>query len=406
MELDKKTWDLFICHANEDKAEIARPLAEKLSSIDLKVWYDEFSLTMGDSIRRSIEKGLNGSRYGLVILSPTFFEKEWPQKELDALAEKEINGTKVILPIWHKVERKEVAKYSLILADRIAAKTDSGLDSVVNDITKAIMKNISKNEVEKNDPEQSLSYKYDPNNLKTNDSSSKNKTKISKKSKKYKVVYLGPQFTFSHEAAIRIFPHYQHFFERSPKKLFERVDTGEMDFGILPIENSATGIVYEFLPLLVDQDFLPLSNDVNVHIAKELFMPIFLHLLSRSTIDPIDILNIYSNKQPYLQCFDWIERNLPNAKIEIVESTAAAADMLHQDPKGVCIGGDLLAKEKKLIKVREKINDFSRNVTRFIAISSKSIRSSNKKNKSTFAITIPDEIGSLMRYPSCEVHLS
>src|SRR2546423_359737 len=78
-------WDLFISHASEDKDDVARPLADLFIQKGLKVWYDEYTLIVGDSLRRSIDRGLAGSRYGLVILSPHFFEKEWPQKELDGL---------------------------------------------------------------------------------------------------------------------------------------------------------------------------------------------------------------------------------------------------------------------------------------------------------------------------------
>ena len=82
-------WDLFICHASEDKDTVARPLALALSEKDLTVWYDEFELVLGDSLRRKIEHGLANSRYGVVILSESFFRKEWPQRELDGLAARE-----------------------------------------------------------------------------------------------------------------------------------------------------------------------------------------------------------------------------------------------------------------------------------------------------------------------------
>jgi hypothetical protein len=112
-------WDIFICHAWEDKEEIARPLAEALQQAGLRVWYDEFTLELGDSLRRSINQGLKASRYGVVILSPAFFEKEWPQKELDGLAAKERHGEKVILPVWHNATYDDVEQYSPELADRL-----------------------------------------------------------------------------------------------------------------------------------------------------------------------------------------------------------------------------------------------------------------------------------------------
>ena len=83
-------WDVFICHASEDKDDLVRPLAKALQAQDLKVWYDEFSLTLGDSLRRTIDLGLATSKYGIIVLSPDFFAKEWPQWELDGLCAREL----------------------------------------------------------------------------------------------------------------------------------------------------------------------------------------------------------------------------------------------------------------------------------------------------------------------------
>jgi len=118
-------FDVFISHASEDKKEVAKPLAELLIEKGVNVWLDDFELTIGDSLRRKIDHGLSNSRYGIVILSESFFKKEWPQKELDGLVAKELEGEKVILPIWHKVSKNEVLKFSPILADRKAMNTSS-----------------------------------------------------------------------------------------------------------------------------------------------------------------------------------------------------------------------------------------------------------------------------------------
>jgi len=131
-------WDIFICHAGEDKDAVARPLANGLTQAGLKVWYDEFTLTLGDSLRHAIDCGLAGSRYGAVILSPDFFAKEWPQRELDGLTAREIDGEKVILPIWHKVTHKYITRFSPTLADRLGASTDKGLDTVVREILRVV----------------------------------------------------------------------------------------------------------------------------------------------------------------------------------------------------------------------------------------------------------------------------
>lgn len=123
-----KRFDLFISHASEDKEEFVRPLAEALQALGVEVWYDEFQLQVGDSLRRSIDKGLSNSRFGVVVLSSNFFAKNWPQYELDGLVARETSGAKVILPIWHRVTKDEVMKYSPTLADRVAL--NSSMNSI------------------------------------------------------------------------------------------------------------------------------------------------------------------------------------------------------------------------------------------------------------------------------------
>jgi hypothetical protein len=120
----KFLWDVFISHASEDKIAIARPLADALSAKGFRVWYDDFALKVGDSLRESIDHGLTNSRYEIVILSPNFFEKDWPRKELNGLATREVGQKKVILPIWHGVGFEDVLQYSAPLADRKAARNN------------------------------------------------------------------------------------------------------------------------------------------------------------------------------------------------------------------------------------------------------------------------------------------
>jgi len=136
--------DVFISHATEDKVKVARPLAEALIAQGLDVWYDEFSLNLGDSLQESIDRGIAESRFGIVILSKSFFEKDWPKKELNGFIAREIHGTKVILPVWHELDFEDIVKYSPTLANRVAVKTSEGMEQVINKIMKAV-KNKSPN---------------------------------------------------------------------------------------------------------------------------------------------------------------------------------------------------------------------------------------------------------------------
>lgn len=133
-----KKWDVFISHASEDKEDFARPLADSLHRSGLLVWYDEFTLKVGDSLRQKIDEGLAQSRYGIVVLSTNFFAKNWPQHELDGLMAKEVAGTKVILPVWHNISSEEVRARSPMLAGLIAVKSDEGLDAVVKKLRQAM----------------------------------------------------------------------------------------------------------------------------------------------------------------------------------------------------------------------------------------------------------------------------
>lgn len=118
-------YDVFISHASEDKASFVRPFANHLKDNGLKVWYDEFELKIGDSLRRKIDYGLANSRFGIIILSDSFFNKEWPQRELDGLFAREVDNENVILPIWYNVTKKEVLSYSPILLDKVALSTSN-----------------------------------------------------------------------------------------------------------------------------------------------------------------------------------------------------------------------------------------------------------------------------------------
>jgi hypothetical protein len=118
-----KVYDAFISHASEDKEGFVRSLAEALQERGISIWYDEFELKVGDSLRRSIDRGLAKSRFGIVVLSSAFFAKNWTQYELDGLVAKEMVGGKVILPIWHKISKDEVMSYSPSLADKFALGT-------------------------------------------------------------------------------------------------------------------------------------------------------------------------------------------------------------------------------------------------------------------------------------------
>ena len=119
---------IFISHASEDKETVACPLAEGLRSHGYDVWYDDDSLKLGDSFSQDIDKGLANCDFGVVIISKYFMAKKWPLKEFAGLVLRKTSpeeGNNIILPIWYKVSRDHVDKFSQTLAERIADSVEA-----------------------------------------------------------------------------------------------------------------------------------------------------------------------------------------------------------------------------------------------------------------------------------------
>jgi hypothetical protein len=134
-----REYDVFISHASEDKQEIVRPLANALRSEGLRVWYDEFELKIGDSLRRKIDRGLAKSRVGLVVLSQSFISKGWTNYELDGIVTRTMTGEQILLPIWHKISKQEVIEFSPSLADKVARNTATyTVEEIANEIAELI----------------------------------------------------------------------------------------------------------------------------------------------------------------------------------------------------------------------------------------------------------------------------
>jgi hypothetical protein len=138
-EIDNREHDVFISHASEDKDEIVRPLAIALKSAGLSVWYDEFELKIGDSLRQKIDKGLSKSKFGIVVLSRSFIKKGWTNYELDGIITKVVSGEQVLLPIWHNITKQEVVDFSPSIADKLARNTANfTVDEIADEIAELI----------------------------------------------------------------------------------------------------------------------------------------------------------------------------------------------------------------------------------------------------------------------------
>ncbi len=130
----------FISHDARDKDSIARPLATTLSNNLCRVWYDEFSLNVGDSLRASIENGLKKCRKCIIILTPNFLgNNRWAKREYDSIFTREVvEETQLILPVWSGVTRDDIYQYSPVLADRVAVIWNDNPDEVARRLLKVL----------------------------------------------------------------------------------------------------------------------------------------------------------------------------------------------------------------------------------------------------------------------------
>lgn len=134
-------FDVFVSHASEDKDAVVRPLAQALHDSGLRVWYDEFELRIGDSLRRKIDSGIARSRFGIVVLSSAFFAKGWAQYELDGLVTRSVSGKQVLLPLWHGVSKDDVMNQSPSLADKVALRTvDYTISEIAAEIAEVVQR--------------------------------------------------------------------------------------------------------------------------------------------------------------------------------------------------------------------------------------------------------------------------
>jgi hypothetical protein len=136
--------DVFLSHASEDKHDLARPLKEALESRGISVWFDELKIKIGQSIRQEIEKGIASCRFGVIVVSPDFFRKQWTQAELDALFGRKMDsGENMLLPVWHRLSKDEVLAHSPLLAGILALNSSiHTVDEMADQIAEVVRPSI------------------------------------------------------------------------------------------------------------------------------------------------------------------------------------------------------------------------------------------------------------------------
>jgi chorismate mutase/prephenate dehydratase len=201
-----------------------------------------------------------------------------------------------------------------------------------------------------------------------------------------KVAYLGPRATFTHQAGMQQFGlAAQYVPVESIRDVFNEVERGRADYGVVPIENSTSGAVIYTLDMFIDSE---------LKISAEIMLEVSQHLLSKSgRIE--DVKKIYTIGPAAAQCRQWLEKNLPNVPVFDAPSTARAAEMAVDDPAAAAIASDMAAVLYSLQVVARKIEDNASNITRFLVIAPKSPGRTGH-DKTSIMFSIKDKVGALL----------
>ncbi|MFX1340663.1 MAG: prephenate dehydratase [Promethearchaeota archaeon] len=205
-----------------------------------------------------------------------------------------------------------------------------------------------------------------------------------------KVGYLGPQGTFTHQAALQFFPKAGTRFIpcKNIIRIFENIEKDILEFGVIPIENSLQGTVREPLDLLIDK---------NLIIYGEIELRIIHHLISLNKSHISKIKTIYSHPQAFAQTSTWIKTKLPTAKLISTNSTAEAVKIIKDldSENNGAIGTDIVCEIYNLKILESNIEDNPSNFTRFLIISKNENNLKKEKVKTSIVYVVKHVPGAL-----------
>lgn len=200
------------------------------------------------------------------------------------------------------------------------------------------------------------------------------------------IAYLGPEGTFTQAAAIK---HFGHAAVSVPfatiDTVFSQVESGECNYGVVPVENSTEGMVSHTLDSFMDS---PLK------IAGEVEMAVSHHLLVAAGTAPEQITCICAHQQALAQCRSWLERHWPLVEKKAVASNGEAARMAAQHPGIAAVAGDMAAESYQLDKLAEHIEDYADNTTRFLIIGRDEVPASGR-DKTSIIVSSRNKPGAL-----------
>ena len=198
------------------------------------------------------------------------------------------------------------------------------------------------------------------------------------------VAFLGPLFSFTHQAALKFFGSGAHFSPVSTiGSVFEEVERGQCDFGIVPVENSTDGRVV---------DALETFTHSKVQICGEVDLPIHHTLMGLCGRSEIQV--VLSKPQALSQCRHWLAKHLPGVRMEETASTAAAAQIAKETPNAAAIASILAAKAYGLNVLVPEVEDSRFNVTRFVVLG-KEDAPKTPRSKTMLMFELPHEVGAL-----------
>ncbi len=204
-----------------------------------------------------------------------------------------------------------------------------------------------------------------------------------------RVAYLGPEATFTHQAVKR---HFGTSAQTMPcgsiSAVFDEVERGEADYGVVPVENSSEGVVNHTLDSFIDS---------SLHICAEIVVDVDHCLLTRPGLGLTKVERIYSHPQALAQCRGWLTTNAAHATLVETPSTTDAARRASEDSQGAAICAELASRFYHLEVLRRSLQDAEHNVTRFLVISGgdQEAPTPGAEHKTTLILAAPDEAGFL-----------
>jgi chorismate mutase / prephenate dehydratase len=199
-----------------------------------------------------------------------------------------------------------------------------------------------------------------------------------------RIAYMGPEATFSHLAALKRFGSSVEYTAcDNVAEVFNKVEHGQADYGVVPIENSIEGVVTHTIDILVETD---------LKICSQILLDISHNLMSKGPLNKIK--TVYSHPQVFGQCRQWLLKNLPGVELVGAVSTTKAAQLAAKNKNSACIASEIAAQLYGLKVLKKNIQDSAHNITRFLVIADTDVPQTGR-DRTSIVFSIKDKVGAL-----------